>query len=213
MTARNTNRRILWFLIFYVLRIPHREFSLYAFKHFFFLSHSAQVFSFNKKTNVLLKTSVFSLKHKLRVANTYLSPFRSNFIEISGDRIPRGEVKGEGHTFLRERNSAFLCAPRMADMWCCVRNRLSRFVTISRRTILLFLSPAPVPFLLPVEQAGVYRIRDATPPGPGSRDIAEIDPWTRAERADFCNVFIFFLPSRISDNSSGRTEVCRKFII
>lgn len=28
--------------------------------------------------------------------------------------------------------------------------------------------------------AGVYRIRDAAPPGPESRDIAEIDPRARA---------------------------------
>jgi len=68
-------------------------------------------------------------------------------------------------------------------------------------SLLLACSPLIIVSALCATSTGVYRICDAAPPGPESRDITEIDPRARAfvtRARRLCNVFIFFLPSRIS---------------
>lgn len=107
-----------------------------------------------------------------------------------------------------KRNSAFLCAPRSQICGAAWEtNSCDPWLFQEERSFSFSLLPFHR-FSSLCATSGVYRIRDAAPPGPESRDIAEIDPRARARarvrnRARrLCNVFIFFLPLCISDNVS-----------
>lgn len=129
-------------------------------------------------------------------------------------RQGRKVKRSEGHFSAREK----FCIPMrtaLADMWCCVRNRLPRSVTISRRTILLFLSLSrsllPFRYLFALCNVG-RRVSHSRCCSFGAGKPRRRRDWSpsacvcnRARR--LCNVSIFFLPPCISDSLNERSEI------